>query len=133
MHTATRCAICSGVSKCGIQLHDTCHICKSSCKIANVLPTEMVKHCGSSQPWFLSETSLDWFDGEKWKHNPCRHAHSTLSTQKFEKAGIFVNSFTKYNIEKLKQKKLLTINYLRKIIWVPKKIWNPFGNLQENF
>ncbi len=32
-----------------------------------------------------------------------------------EKAGIFVNSFMKHNMKKLRQKKLLTINYLRTI------------------
>ncbi len=52
LHTAW-CAICSGVSKCGTHLHDICRICKSSCKIANALLTEVFKHCASTQTVIL--------------------------------------------------------------------------------
>ncbi len=50
LHTATHCAICSGVRRCGgTHLCDTRRICKSPCKITNALPTEMFKCCASSQ------------------------------------------------------------------------------------
>ncbi len=52
----------------------------------------------------------------------------------FKKTGTFVISFMKHNIKKeLRPKRLLTTNYLRKIIWVLKKIFNHFRKLQENF
>ncbi len=52
---ATRCSICSDVSKSGTHLHGTRHICESTYKIANTLLTEMFKRCASSQ------TVILWF------------------------------------------------------------------------
>ncbi len=51
-----------------------------------------------------------------------------------ENVGIFVNnSFIKYNNIKLRQKKLLTVKFLRKIIWVLKKKLKIVEKVQESF
>ncbi len=53
LQTATWCAIFSCVSKHGTRLHDTCHFCKLSYKIANALRTKMFKHCASPRTVIL--------------------------------------------------------------------------------
>ncbi len=50
----------------------------------------------------------------------------------FEKTGIFVNRFIK-QILKLGQKKLLTINFLRKVIWESEKNLKTLPKLARKF